>query len=258
MNRRLVFGAAILAAAAAAVLVSRVASPVDQASQPAIAPQPHPDEPAPASGPLLPLRTVLDEGRQKAQHPRAAVAQPSTPAPAAPSLGSVESAVHDVENANPQLGSFYALRTKALRTSGEQKQYRDQLSNRAMLAAARDGLLTAQRGGKEPMSQQGEIERILHIRYLSSVANMQAGDTRQDALNAMADVVLAELPAGLTSDARGSLLGDKVELYQYLLLNDRARADELMKRANGTPLVPVLLAAKGMIEPTDSAALPKK
>lgn len=263
MNRRLVLCASALAAAAIAFAYLPGSQDGEAAQSAALASS----GPATPVDPLLPIRAVLEEGRQKAHPPRADVAQaavqteattPDAAPPMLPRLGSLESAVQDVHRANPQLGTFYSLRTKAIRTSREQRHFRELLADPAMLAAAREDLLSAQRGGQEPMSQRSELERVLHIRYMASAANLEGNPNRQDAMAAMADVVMAELPSGLERDARGSLLGDKMELYQYLLLNDRARADDLMMRAKGSQLEPVLRSAMALIEPIDSATLPKK
>lgn len=263
MNRRLAFYVLAIAVAALA-FVSLLESQDGEAAQPVALVSPGPATPVDT---LLPLRTVLEEGRQKAHPPRAAATQtagevtvttPDVPLPTVPGPGSMESAVKDVQRANPQLGEFYSLRTKAIRTSREQRHYHELLADPAMLAAAREDLLSAQRGGQESMTQRAELKRILNIRYMASAANLEDNPNRQNAMAAMADVVMAELPPGLARDARGSLLGDKMELYQYLLLNDRARADDLMMRAKGSRLEPVLRSATALIEPIDSATVSKK
>lgn len=197
--------------------------------------------------PLLPLPTVFEEARHRADNPRDTWSAGSAD-------GSLDGALQRMQENNPKLGKFHTLRSKALRTSDEQQQFLDMMADPAMLAAARGNLLDALQGAAS--TQEEELERVMQIRFLSSSASWEGNPQRDQAIASMTELVLAELPAGLPSDIRGSLLGDKVELYQYLVLNNPALADELMARVRGTKLEPVLLAARKMIEPANSDVPP--
>jgi hypothetical protein len=201
--------------------------------------------PAPAGRPLLALPVVLDEARHRADNPRDTWS-------AGRDEGSLDGALQRAQENNAALGRFHTLRGKALRTSEEQQRYLDMLSDPAMLAAARGNLLAALHGGET--TQEAELERVMQIRYLSSALTWEGNPQREQVLTAMIELVLAELPAGLPPEIRGSLLGDKMELFQYLVMNNPALADELMARVSGTRLEPVLLAARRMIEPASPGA----
>jgi hypothetical protein len=250
------FAIAVLALAAIAVVLSLrsartgagdVTAPAAQSPGPeASGAQAAPGEdsmsvaPARPGSPLLPLPAVFEEARHRAENPRDTWSAGSDE-------GSLDGALQRMQELNPRLGKFHTLRSKALRTSEEQQQYLDMLADPAMLAEAKNNLLAALQGAEMP--QEEELERVMQIRYMSSALTWEGNPQRDQVIASMTELVLAELPAGLVPEVRGSLLGDKVELYQYLLLNNPALADELMARVQGTKLEPVLLAAKRMIEP---------
>lgn len=192
---------------------------------------------------LLPLPAVFEEARHKAENPREAVSTGSE-------AGSLDGALQRMQEANPRLGRFHTLRGKALRTSEEQQQYLDMLADPTMLAAARDNLLGALKATE--ISQEEELERVMQIRYMSSAVTWEGNPQRDQVIASMTELVLAELPTGLPPEIRGSLLGDKMELYQYLVMNNPALADDLLARVKGTKLEPVLLAARRMIDPANS------
>jgi hypothetical protein len=199
--------------------------------------------PAQSGRPLLQLPEVFEEARHRAENPR------DTWSPGSDE-GSLDGALQRMHENNPTLGKFHTLRSKALRTSEEQQQYLDMMADPAMLTAARNNLLAALQGTE--ITQEAELERVMQIRYLSSAMTWEGNPQRDQVVASMTELVLAELPVGLPPDVRGSLLGDKMELYQYLVLNNPALADELLARVKGTKLEPVLLAARKMIEPANS------
>jgi hypothetical protein len=192
---------------------------------------------------LLPLPAVFEEARHKAENPREAFSAGSE-------AGSLDGALQRMQEINPRLGRFHTLRSKALRSSEEQQQYLDMLADPTMLAAVRDNLLEALKATE--FSQEEELERVMDIRYMSSAVTWEGNPQRDQVVASMTELVLAELPTGLPPEIRGSLLGDKMELYQYLVLNNPTLADELMARVKGSKLEPVLLAARRMIDPVNS------
>lgn len=194
--------------------------------------------------PLLPLPRLFEEARQQTENKR-------EPWSADSDEGSLDGSIQRMLERNPELAKFYELRRKALRSSAEQQQYLDMMASPEILAGAKDNLLAALHGTE--ITQEGEMERVMHVRYLSSALTWEDNPQRDQVIASINEVLLAELPSGLPSDLRGSVLGDKVELYQYLLLTNPDIADEIMARAKNTKLENVLLAARRMIQPADEA-----
>jgi hypothetical protein len=55
-------------------------------------------------------------------------------------------------------------------------------------------------------------------------------------VDAVTAALLAEIPAGASKSVRGSALGDKLDLFQLLMLSDPDHAVHLLSRTRGTPL----------------------
>jgi hypothetical protein len=182
----------------------------------------------------LPLEKLFAEGRAKAGEPRPAGERQV-------SSWGVEEAVGELLASEPQLRKFYNLRRKALRTSAEQHEYLAMISDRKMIEDARDGLLAAI--SRKDVDQVEEVKRLQHIQFLNSALAWADNPERATALTAVSDVVNQDVPSATPKAVIGSVLGDKFDLFQLLVLTDPDRAKALLAGAQGTSRQTVLQLA---------------
>jgi hypothetical protein len=196
-------------------------------------PAPAADARRPARMPL-PLERLFAEGRAKAgEAPAASERQASS--------WGVEEAVGELLASEPRLRAFYNLRRKALRTAAEQQEYLALISDREMIEDARDGLLAAI--SRKDVDQVEEIKRLQHIQFFNSALAWADNPERASALSAVSDVVSQDVPAGTPGAVVGSVLGDKFDLFQLLVLTDPEQAKALLAKAQGTSRQTVLQLA---------------
>jgi hypothetical protein len=226
-NKAIVLASLIIAACVVLLYLWR--APSDRVAPAA----PTADAQRPARMPL-PLEKLFAEGRAKAGEPPAAGERQA-------SSWGVEDAVGELLASEPGLRKFYNLRRKALRTSAEQHEYLAMISDRKMIEDARDGLLAAI--SSKAVDQVEEIKRLQHIQFLNSALAWADNPERATALSAVSDVVSQDVPAGTPNAVTGSVLGDKFDLFQLLVLTDPDQAKALLARAQGTTRQTVLQLA---------------
>lgn len=194
---------------------------------------------APRRGtPILPVHQLIEEAvAQEHDHTPSTVAEIS------------ESILED----DPELAEFQTLRGKALRTKDEKRRYQQMLADPARIEAAKEDLLAAVEAGAE-LVQENEVRRLMQLKYLTSSADWKQNPARDKALNAIMEVVLADLPQDLPSDQRGSVVGDKIDLYQHLLIGDPEQARAIKAEAAGTAVERVLAHAEKMLSSPVEAA----
>ena len=201
-------------------------------NEPVALPAPAAEVKRPARMPL-PLERLFAEGRAKA-------GEPVAPGPQASTWG-VEEAVAELLESEPRLRAFYNLRRKALRTAAEQQEYLALISDRQMIDDARDSLLAAI--SKREVDQVEEVKRLQHIQFFNSALAWADNPERAKALGAVSDVVNQDVPAGTPQAVVGSVLGDKFDLFQLLVLTDPEQAKALLAKAQGTSRATVLQLA---------------
>jgi hypothetical protein len=161
--------------------------------------------------------------------------------------------VESVLNSDRELAEFYKLREKALRTKAEKQRYKEILADPIRIQAAKEELLEATETD-EDMSQEDEIRRLLQLRYLKSALDWADNPRHGDALDSIKDVLFAELPATMPESRRGSVLGDKIDLYQHLLIGHPKQAQMLKQEAMGTKHEAIFaLAEKILNSPVEAA-----
>ena len=184
----------------------------------------------------LTMDELFTEGRAKAGQEESAGGL-MTPGP---EVG-LDDTMAEVLDSDPKLRKFYDLRQKALRTSVEQQAYFEIVSDEKLIAEAREDLLA---GAKSAEVDQGEeLKRLQRIQYLNSALAWEDNPQRAAALEAVMAVVLAEIPEGAVQAVKGSTLGDKFDLFQILMMSDRAQAEALLAKARGTALEQILRLA---------------
>jgi hypothetical protein len=179
----------------------------------------------------LPVDKLMAEARAKAGQ---------APGPRA-TTWSVEEAVGQALDADPQLRKFYNLRRKALRTSAEQQEYLAMISDPKQIDEARDDLLAAVH--QPDVEQVEEVRRLQHIQYLNSALAWPDNPARARALGAVSDVISQDVPRDTARPVVGSVLGDKFDLFQLLVMTDREHARALLAQAQGTTRATVLQLA---------------
>lgn len=179
----------------------------------------------------LPVDKLMSEARAKAGQ---------TSGPEA-TTWSVEEAVGQALDADPQLRKFYNLRRKALRTAAEQQEYLAMISDAKRIDEARDDLLAAVK--QNDVEQVEEVRRLQHIQYLNSALAWPENPERARALGAVTDVINQDVPHDTAKPVVGSVLGDKFDLFQLLVMTDREHARELLNQAQGTTRATVLQLA---------------
>lgn len=197
------------------------------------------NEPA-APRKALSLNELYDEGMSKARGGHKAGGS------GAPAGGSLDDTLKEALDADPELRKFQGLRRKALRTSAEQQDYLRMISDERLIEEARRDLLAAFTGhvtGHETshetsheIDQREELKRLQRIQYLNSALAWADNPKRAAAVDAVTAVLLAEIPAGASKSIKGSVLGDKLDLFQILMLSDPDLAVHLLAKTQGTPL----------------------
>jgi hypothetical protein len=178
---------------------------------------------------VLALDELYAEGLAKTR-PGGGAAGSGTPA----SETSLDGMLAELLDADPRLRQFYSLRRKALRTSAEQQDYLRMISDESLIADARADLLAA--FSSREVDQREELKRLQRIQYLNSALAWADNPERAAAVDAVTDVLLAEIPTGASRSVKGSALGDKFDLFQLLMLSDPDRAAHLLAKTRGTPL----------------------
>jgi hypothetical protein len=199
----------------------------------------------PGRNPLT-LSQLFKEGRAKAGE--AVEPEPDTGA----STPGIEESVGELLDSDPQLRKFYNLRRKAVRTSAEQQDYLAMISDAKIIDDARKDLLAA--ASSKEVDQVEELKRLERIKFLNSALAWEDNPERTRALGAVTEVVMQQVPGGAPKDVIGSVMGDKFDLFQLLMLSDPDQAKALLAKAQGTSAEKILQLAWT----TGSADAPKK
>ncbi len=190
---------------------------------------------SPARAPLT-MDQLFAEGRAKisdpaAKHDEATTAPPSPSAPAeAPTA--LDQELEATLASDPVLRRFYNLRKKALRSKLEQAEYQALLADESLIEEAKAEL--AEGYSAEALDQTEELRRLQRLQYLNAALAWTDNPARAAALTSIETLLLAEIPTGLPKAVRGSLMGDKFDLYQHLMLAEPERAKALLALASGT------------------------
>jgi hypothetical protein len=189
---------------------------------------------------LFTMNQLFAEGQSKAGigHAGKHDAAKDTPAMSSPGLDDV---VAEMLDSDPQLRKFYNLRRKAVRTSAEQQDYLAMISDAKLIADARKDLLEAV--SATDIDQAEELRRLQRIQFLNSALAWEDNPERAKALEAVTTVILADLPSGASKSVTGSVLGDKFDLFQLLMLSEPEQAKTLLAKVQGTPAERILLLA---------------
>lgn len=192
-----------------------------------------------AERPPLTMAQLFAEGRAKISEPSSergdvATTAPPSPsdAPDTPTATALDRELEATLAADPVLRRFYNLRKKALRSKLEQAEYQALLADEALLEEAKAEL--ADGYSADELDQSEELRRLLRLQYLNAALAWTDNPARTKALSAIEALLLAEIPAGVPKTVRGSLMGDKFDLYQHLMLADPERAKALLALASGT------------------------
>ncbi len=238
----IVLGLVASAALVAATLLL-AGSPAEQQA-PSAPPVASASPPSPPSAPaaaaaadqrkeLLTMQQLFAEGRAKIGDGQESAAG----AEASPLDGALEV----VLAGDPVLRRFFELRKKALRTKAEQRDYQEMLADEELIREAQDELLSAYSDGD--VDQSEELRRLQRIQYLNAALAWKENPARQAALTSVLDVLLADVPVSMGKAVKGSVFGDKFDLYQHLLLSDPDRAKALLAQVRGTRAERVLRLA---------------
>lgn len=153
----------------------------------------------------------------------------------------VEGVLEEVLDSDPNLRRFYELRRKALRTSAEQQDYLALVSDRQLIEDARADLLEAL--STDHLDQHDELARLQRIQFLNSALAWEDNPERARVIQAMADVLVADVPGGIPDDLGGSVLGDKFDLFQLMIVGAPEQAKALLAQAQGKPTERILRLA---------------
>lgn len=155
----------------------------------------------------------------------------------------IDDVVASVLDSDPQLRKFHELRKKALRTSDEQQNYLAMISDPKLIDDARKDLLAA--ASQSDLDQEEEVKRLQRIDFLNSALAWEDNPARAKALEAVSEVITADVSPGLPSSVAGSVLGDKFDLFQLLIASDPDQAKALLAKSRGTASEKILLLAWG-------------
>jgi hypothetical protein len=191
-----------------------------------------------AERPFLPLDDLFAEGSAKIAGDTDGP-EGSNPSPEPRSQ--LDDVLEEVLDSDPQLRKFHNLRQKAVRTSAEQQDYFAMISDPELIAAARKDLLDAFSGAD--VDQGNELRRLQRIQFMNSALAWADNPERAKALEAVTEVVMAALPERASKAAMGSLLGDKFDLFQILMVSDPSQAQPLLATTRGTRSEKVLQLA---------------
>jgi hypothetical protein len=144
----------------------------------------------------------------------------------------IDDSFSEMLDSDPALRKFYELRRKALRTSVEQEEYLAMISDKQLIADARTDLLAATTSNS--LDQEDELKRLQRIQFLNSALAWEDNPERKQAVEAASAVVMADIPASVANDVKGSMLGDKFDLFQLLVVSDPDQAKVLLAKARGT------------------------
>jgi hypothetical protein len=149
-------------------------------------------------------------------------------------VGTLDQILETVLAEDPSLGAFHVLREKVIRTAKEKADYRNLLADKSFLADAFNELESA--GGNKELDQSEEVRRLLRVQYINAALDWKENPSRSVALDAVRKILLSRIPSGSTihSDALGSLLGDRFDLFQHLMISDPDEAQRLLRQAKGT------------------------
>ncbi len=195
----------------------------------------------PSSPPTAPKRDLLSIGQLMAEGHAKAGDAPDPLQPMSSSSAGLEEAVGELLDTDPDLRKFYNLRKKAVRTSAEQQDYLAMISDVKLIANARKDLLEAI--SLPDVDQVEEIKRLQHIQFLNSALAWSDNPVRGQALEAVTEVVMQDIPATAPKAVTGSVLGDKFDLFQLLMLSDPSQAQALLAKARGTTSEKILQLA---------------
>jgi hypothetical protein len=184
----------------------------------------------PLAHPFLPLSDLVAEGNALIETDSSD--HPSSTAATDESRTRLDETLAAVLDSDPQLRKFYNLRRKTLRSSEEQQDYLAMISDPKLIAAARKDLLDA--FSATDIDQSNELRRLQRIQFMNSALGWADNPERATALDAVSEVVMVKLPEGASSAVLGSLLGDKFDLFQLLMVSDPAQANALLAQARGT------------------------
>jgi hypothetical protein len=222
--------------AIAALAVGVVLVVVLRGSSDAPAPLARPSSPPPpAKRNLLTMKQLMAEGHAKAGD------APDPLEPASSSTAGLEEAVGVLLDTDENLRKFYNLRKKAVRTAAEQQDYLAMISDVKLIANARKDLLEAI--AQADVDQVEEIKRLQHIQFLNSALAWADNPVRGQALEAVTEVVMQDIPTTAPKSVTGSVLGDKFDLFQLLMLSDPDQAQALLAKARGTTSEKILQLA---------------
>jgi hypothetical protein len=152
--------------------------------------------------------------------------------------GRINDSIAEVLETDDDLQAFHKLRQKALRSATEQQEYLAMISDKELIMHARRDLLTAMASAK--LDQHDELKRLLRIQFLNSALAWRENPERARAVEAASAVIMADLPGDAANDLKGSMLGDKFDLFQLLLDTDLEHAKSLLAEVRGTPSEKIL------------------
>lgn len=191
------------------------------------------------TGAPLTMAQLFAEGRSKISDSSKASADGAAASPSAAQPPQADQGPSPLDReleatlaADPVLRRFYNLRKKALRSKAEQAEYQGLLADEALIDEARAEL--SESYAATALDQSDELRRLQRIQFLNAALAWADNPARAAALSSIESLLLADIPATLPKDVRGSLLGDKFDLYQHLMLADPARAKALLAMASGT------------------------
>lgn len=148
-----------------------------------------------------------------------------------------------VLHSDPDLAAFRQLRRKALRTKDEQRRYHEMLQDRTRIAQAKLDLLEP-----DPTpSEEEELNRIYQVNYLASALAWEQNPERAYIVDSIREILFSPITSEPTPEQRKSLLGDRMELFQYLTVTDPKEASAIRDEVKGTPLEQVFFHAEGML-----------
>lgn len=153
---------------------------------------------------------------------------------------------------NASMAEFAKIREKSLRTREEQRRYEAMLADPIRILESKEMLLAAT--ATQELSQEEELERIHHLKFLTAAADWSDNPQRMAVFEAITEVVLAELPPDMSDEQRGSILGDKVDLYQHLVVAHAQQAQKIKQDAEGTSNERILVFAENMLKAPEETA----
>ena len=160
--------------------------------------------------------------------------------------GTLDEIFEEVLSEDPMLRSFHLLREKVIRTAKEKSDYQSMLADKALLTESYNELSAAYIN--KNLDQGEELRRLMRIQYLNAALDWRDNPSRSIALDAIRQLLLAQFSSSddRSAVAYGSLLGDKFDLFQHLMLSDPQEAERLLAQAKGTSSEKILRLAYEM------------